>query len=88
MAIKGVATITGVLYDPANPGDIRVQMVGCGLDTSNLVNVSVFATDVPSGLVPSLLDSALKNAMKNKLINDYGYSFGILDTINLVPGVI
>lgn len=88
MAVKAVVTITGVYFDAGSPGDYRAQLVGAGVDTGNPVNFSLFVPGIPTTLLPAILDSALKTAVKNELTANHGYSFGLLDTVLIVPGVI
>jgi len=88
MSVKAVVTVTGVYFDPANPGDYRAQLVGAGVDPTNPVNIAVFVSGIPTTLLPAVLDSALKTAVKNDLTANHGYTFGLLDTVLIVPGVV
>lgn len=81
MAILGVALVTNIDVDATDTfkADIRV-VTNDGTSQGNFT-----ATGLPvSGLTQIVFDAALKTAVKNYMINNLGFTFGLLDTVKLV----
>lgn len=88
MAILGVVNITRVvtsLTDPStNPGNFCVQASVAGLDASNPVELTTQISNVAPSVLNTGIATPLLAQAKTDLIA-HGYSFGIFDSVQLLP---
>lgn len=84
MAVKAVAT--PIYVAPSSTGTFQVDLRVAATDSSTAFSLSV--PNIPGNILQGLLDSAIKQAVKDELINNYGFTFGLLDTIVLLGSTI
>lgn len=84
MAVKGVAHIDTI--STSGTGEFQADLRVAATDGSTQFTMSV--ANIPANIIQATLDSALKAAVKTKMINDYGFTFGLFDTVMLLGSTI
>lgn len=89
MAFKAVAVITLIRAqdtDPGiTPGNFSVTARVAGLDPSIPVTYDAFLQNCPPSLLSTGLIAALEAKVKADLIAYFGYTFGLLDVVQVIP---
>lgn len=90
MTVRAVASVNGVFTSLSVPGmttgNFAANIAYVGLDSSNLVEGFVLVKNIVPGILQSAFQSAIIAAVKADLTTNYGYSFGLFDTIDLIGG--
>lgn len=88
MAVKAVCVLYYVQYDPVNSGKFRANISIAGIDPGNAVDTSVFLEDISPTISAAFLEADIKQAVKDHLTNNFGYSFGMLDSVRMVGALL
>lgn len=89
MAVKAVAVLYFVNSDSTNTGKFKANIAIAGIDpTPGLVDTSVFLDNIDPGITAVNLEAAIKQRVKDELTNNYGYTFGIFDTVRLIGALL
>lgn len=88
MTVKAVAVTSGAIFPDSGGTTFTLRVQVAGLESGNTQN---FDQDI-SGLSPTItaltLEAAIRDAVKTKLVTDYGYTFGLLDTVRLIGALL
>lgn len=86
--IKGVCLLGDVSVDSANPGQFVAYGDLVGTDAANPVQTRFTVPNLSPAILSSTMQSAIQSACKDILINTYGYTFGLLDSVRLVTALV
>lgn len=88
MAVKATALIESVLNnanDPSiSPGQYMILAAYCGHDVSNPVSDACRCGPFPAATLQAAIHSSSAATIKADMIAKFGYSFTLLDTVNLL----
>lgn len=84
MAVKGIGLVTNI-DQTSTSGEFTAQARYVGLN-GDFANGNITIPNVPGDILSGLLESAIKQAIKTALINNFGYTFGLLDTVRVLGG--
>jgi hypothetical protein len=85
MAIKGVAMMIGI--ESQNVGVFKVSLYAAACDGLG-GHGQCWVDDVSASALSTTINDAIADAAKTYLANEHGVSFGPLDTVRVLSGII
>lgn len=86
--IKGVCLLGDISVDSANPGQFVAYGELVGTDAANPVQTRFTVGNLSPAILSTTMQSAIQTECKNILVNNYGYTFGLLDSVRLVTALV
>lgn len=86
MATLAVCNIAGLEADTGNLFKIVIQYLG--LVSTNRVNTVIELAGLDPTISSVTLELGIENLVKNDLITNYGYTFGLLDSVRLLGALL
>lgn len=86
MTVRAVCNIAGLEADTGSYFKIVVQYLG--LDSGNRVNNVIELPGLDPTISSVTLELGIENLVKNDLVTNYGYTFGLLDSVRLLGALL
>lgn len=87
MAVKAVCIVNAVAHS-TNAGLFHAILSYAGIESGNALTGSLTLLDISPTITAATLEANLKQAVKDELVNNHGYSFGLLDTVRLIGALL
>lgn len=87
MTVKAVCLVNAVAHS-STAGLFHAIISFAGIDSTNLVTSTLTLLNISPTITAVTLEANIKQAVKDELTNNYGYSFGLLDTVRLIGALL
>jgi hypothetical protein len=89
MTVKAACNVQNVFPDPSNSGKIRLIIDVAGIDPGpGIVQTSILLDNVSPTISSVFLEADIKQGVKDELINNHGYTFGLLDSVRMINALV
>lgn len=79
MAVKAIALPLSIGMNGAGNFQVELQVI----TNDGTTQFTYTVTGLPMSILESTLNSALRAAIRDELINHYGFTFGLLDSVTI-----
>lgn len=88
MAVKAIAITRGIIYPDGDGTTFTLVVQVAGIESGNAQNFDQEITGLSPTIATITFDQTIKDAVKARLISQYSYTFGLLDSVRLIGALL
>lgn len=88
MAVKAVIITRGIIYPDGDGTTFTIEVQVAGIEPESPQNFDQQITGLSPTITALTFEQTVKDAVKSHLITQYGYTFGLLDSVRLIGALL